>query len=83
MEKTDMKVDATRDLLALMDEMEARIREALAVLKKLEARLHGRAGLAENAWSDRVLKGLMTPEEKKKRYCRTKIPRISDIIAIN
>jgi hypothetical protein len=39
MERSDIKAEATRDLLALLDELEARIREALAVLKKLEARL--------------------------------------------
>jgi hypothetical protein len=44
MERTDTKAEAMRDLLPLLDEMEARIREALGVLKKLEVRLHGRGG---------------------------------------
>jgi hypothetical protein len=45
MEKPDTKAaQALRDFIPLLDEMEARIREALGVLKKLEARLHGRGG---------------------------------------
>jgi hypothetical protein len=37
-----------REILALLDELEARIRESLAVLKKLEARLTRKPGRAIN-----------------------------------
>ncbi|MDI6854797.1 MAG: hypothetical protein QME75_14490 [Deltaproteobacteria bacterium] len=39
---------AVREILALLDELEARIRESLAVLKKLEARLTRKPGRAIN-----------------------------------
>jgi hypothetical protein len=49
MEKPDTKAaQALRDFIPLLDEMEARIREALGVLKKLEARLTRKPGRAIN-----------------------------------
>jgi hypothetical protein len=48
MERIDIKAEALRDLLPLLDEMEASIREALNVLKKLEARLTRNAARGTN-----------------------------------